>query len=201
MHISKLLTRMTARECAMLSALVCVGLLMWGSYLWRLHDALVPMRLQIESEWSQQEAWLGNALDIEQRLAAELAQIDMDATLDASRLVALMDRLARQRNLTYELSPTSTAEVDVFRRHTLRVGLQNVLLADLIRLERQVRAQYPYVTLEELSMTANRADPRLLRARLIVAAHESRFATARAPIEPVDEENVLADNPNSEEAL
>ncbi len=205
MTLSSVLSRMTPRESTMLSALVCVGLLMWGSYLWRLHDELAPMRQQTESEWRQQEAWLANALDIEQRLEKELAQINMASTLDASRLVALMDRLARQRRLTYELSPVTTTEVDLFRRHTLRVGLQNAGLADLIRLERQIRAHYPYVTLEELSLTANRSDPRWLRARLVVAAYESRFAPPRDPVEievfddSIDDTNALDDALDSEE--
>lgn len=181
MNVTDLLGRMSSRERFMLSILIIVGLLIWASHLWRLHDALSTVRTETESEWEQQEAWLRNALQIEQDLEAEMERIDTAATLDSAGLVAAMDELARARELAYELGTPATSEEDLFRWHTLRVGVRNARLPDLILLDRSLRGRYPYLALEEFTITANRADPRLLGARLTVSAYQSRFATPRPP--------------------
>ncbi len=178
MNMMELLGRMTARERSMLSVLILVGLLMWASHLWRLQDKHSSARSEVELEWEQQEAWLQNALEIEQALENELERIEEASTLDAAELVSVMDQLARERDLTYELSPPYTTEEDLFRWHTLRVGIRNARMVDLILLDRRIRTLFPYVALEELSITANRADPRMLSARLTVSAYQSRLSGA-----------------------
>ena len=183
MNTTDLLGRMSVRERSMLGLLILVGLLIWGSYLWRIHDELSIARAAAELEWEQQEAWLGNAEQIERELAEERERIDEASTLDASGLVATVDALARARELTYELSTPVSTEEELFRWHTLRIGIRNARLPDLIRLDRSIRERYPYVALEELSITANRADPRIVGARLTVSSYQSSLAESTPPPE------------------
>ncbi len=185
MKATDILGRMSARERTMLGALILVGLLIWGSLLWRKHDALSVLQVSAEREWTLQEAWLGNAEQIERDLEAERERIDTASTLSAAGLVETIDALARARDLTYELGVPVTTEGTLLRWHKLRIGIRNARLPDVIRLERGIRARYPYLALDELAITANRADPRLMSVRLSVSAYQSRLSPAAAAPVPV----------------
>ncbi|HAS81549.1 MAG TPA: hypothetical protein DCS43_02430 [Verrucomicrobia bacterium] len=187
MNATDIFSRMSARERTMLGALILVGLLIWGSCLWRMHDALSALQVSAQSEWSQQEAWLANAEQIERELTAERDRIDTASTLDAAGLVEAVDALARARELTYELGAPMTTEDKLLRWHTLRIGIRNARLPDVIRLERGIRARYPYLSLDELSITANRADPRIMSVRLTVSAYQSRLAEPVSVPVPIPE--------------
>lgn len=193
MNATDILGRMSARERTMLGALIVVGLLIWGSGLWRMHDDLSALQASAERELAQQEAWLGNAEQIERELAVERERIDTASSLDSAGVVASVDAMARAHGLTYELGTPVTTEDKLLRWHTLRIGIRNARLPDLIRLDRSIRARYPYLALDELSITANRADPRLMSVRLTVSAYQSRLAEPAASPEPAPDAGNMDD--------
>ena len=187
MSILNLLSRVSARERAMLVALVLVGSMIWLSNLWRNWDRANRKLRKARAELAQQAVWLDNADRFQAELKQSLSKLDPQSTLDASALVALVDGLAREGKLKHELgSPVSEAG-GAFVRHSLRISLQNVPLADLVAFERRVRVHYPYANLEALSLSANKADPRLLNARLTIVSHELRGAGRAAAAEPAEQ--------------
>ncbi len=174
--LTKLIGKLSPRERLMGLLFVVAALLIWGSFLLERRDAV---RLTIDSsrqELAMQRVWLQNSQAIESNLQAALNAIDNDRTLPATELVGLIDRLAREQNLRHELSAPLTDHGDIFSQHSVRVTLRNLTLPQLVRLEQTLHTYYPYISLEQISITANRADPSLLNANLTISAFELRYS-------------------------
>jgi len=166
------LSRISSRERTMLAALVLVGCMIWLSSLLRHWDAVSKEHRKAKLELDKQAVWLGDADRFERELKETLSRLDPKSTLNADALVALIDGMARGGGLNHDLGTPETIEREVFLQHTLRVGIKNAPLARLIDFERGLSTNYPYATLEDFSITANKTDPRLLNARLTVIAYE-----------------------------
>ncbi|MEA2069181.1 MAG: type II secretion system protein GspM [Verrucomicrobiota bacterium] len=172
MNLVGVLSRISTRERTMLAGLVVIGFMIWLSVLWRNWEAVSNQHRKARHELDKQEVWLGNADRFDRELGEILSRLDPKATLNADALVALVDGMARDGGLKHDLGTPGTVERKVFLQHTLRVGIKNVPLTRLIDFERSLRTNHPYATLEDFSITANRADPRLLNARLTVTSYE-----------------------------
>lgn len=170
----KALNKMTLREQVMCLLLVIIGLLIWGSFLLDRYDRVSALIDEKRKELNIQRVWLQNATAIENNLQTALNAIDNGKTLPAPELVGLIDRLAREQNLRHELSAPLTEHGDIFSQHTVRVTLRNLTLAQLVHLEQTLHSHYPYLSLEQISITANRADPSLLNASLTISSFELR---------------------------
>lgn len=166
------LSRISTRELTMLSALVLVGFMIWLSSLWRHWDVAGRQLYKARQELAQQAAWLGDADRFGRELGETLSELDPESTLDAAGLVALIDGAARESGMKYDLGAVATVEQELFLQHTLRVGVKNAPLTRLIAFERNLRTNHPYAALEDFSITANKADPRLLNARLTVTSYQ-----------------------------
>lgn len=170
-----LVGKLSPRERLMGLLFVVAALLIWGSMLLERRDAV---RLEIETsrqELDIQRVWLRNSQAIESNLQTALNAIDNDRTFPATELVGLIDRLAREQELRHELSAPLTEHGDIFSQHSVRITLRNLTLPQLVRLEQTLHSYYPYLSLEQISITANRADPSLLNANMTVSAFELRY--------------------------
>lgn len=165
-----LLSRISSRERLMLAALVLIGSMIWLSGLWRNWESVSVQYRKVKLELDRQSVWLENADRFEQDLEESLAQLDPDKTYNDAELIALIDSLAREHKVSHDLGTPSTIEGEVFHRHTLKVSIKNAPLPTLIAFERSLSSRYPYAALEDFSITANKADPRLLNARLTISA-------------------------------
>jgi hypothetical protein len=167
-----LLSRISSRERMMLAGLVLVGSMIWLSSLWRDWESVSVRYRKVTLELDQQAVWLENADYFEDELSDSLAQLDSNKTYNAAELIALIDSLAREHKVTHDLGIPTTLEGELFLQHTLKVSIKNVPLARLIAFERDLSTRYPYATLEDFSISANKADPRLLNARLTISAYQ-----------------------------
>jgi Tfp pilus assembly protein PilO len=172
MKPADMLARISGREQAMLGALVLVGFMIWGSVLLGKWETLSAKHKQVRREFDKQAIWLADADRFEQQLEERLAALDAAQTYNAEGLVGLVDELARQGGLTHDLGTPTTRAQNVFVKHSLKVGVKNARLEKLINFERALREVYPYVAFEDVSLSANKADPRLLNARLTLASYQ-----------------------------
>ncbi len=191
MNLLGALSRISTRERTMLAALVLVGFMIWLSALWRDWEAVGRRYRKAQQELGKQAAWLGDADRFGREMNETLSLIDPGSALDAAALVALVDGMARGDGLSLDLGTPETIGQELFLQHALRIGVKNAPLPKLIEFERGLRAHYPYAALDDFSITANKADPRLLNARLTVISYEPRNAAPTgepALSDPLNEE-------------
>lgn len=168
----KLLSRISSRERILLAALVLVGSMIWLSSLWRNWESLSVQYRKVKLELDRQSVWLENSDRFEDDLEESLAQLDPEKTYNDAELIALIDSLAREHKVSHDLGTPTTVEGAVFMTHTLKVSIKNAPLPTLIAFERNLSSRYPYAAVEDFSISANKADPRLLNARLTISAYQ-----------------------------
>jgi|GEM_PF-3472537 len=169
-----LLTNISARERILLGAFLIVMLLIWGGSLLDRRETSGEQLREARKEVEQQRIWLESSSLFETQLSETLDGLDPAEMMDGSALSALVDSFARDNELRYELSEPSTTDAGVYSRSSVRVTFRNVPLNTLLRLNLMLSAKRPYLAAEAIALAANRADPRLLNARIDLAAIQVR---------------------------
>lgn len=162
----KLLLKISPRERIMLGALAIVGLLIWGSNLLDRWDTTSQARDAAQREARTQATWLGNEGFLRRQLEQTMERLDASKMLSEAGLIALVDGYARENQIRHELvSPTVTTG-KVYDQTSLRVTLRNVSMEQLLNFHLFILERNPYVSMEAIALLPNRADPRLINARL-----------------------------------
>lgn len=166
----KTLPRMSRREQIMLSALLMVGALIWISSLWDRWDSVHSGLQTAQREASLQQVWLRNEPFLRQQLRQTLETINSSDTLSETALIALVDTYSRQRGLTQEISNPVVTRGEIYSRTELRLTFRNMPMEELVRFHLFLEDRHPYVSLEGIALTPNRADMRLLNVRMRLSA-------------------------------
>lgn len=164
------LLSISGRERLLLGSLLSVCLLLWGSFILRRWTQTSETLSEAKNKAEAQEIWLENEPIIRARLEKAVQNLDSERMLETRELIALVDGYARKHRLRHELSTPTVTSGKLLSRATLRVTLRDTTLEELIRLQLFLADQRPYVALDGIALTANRADPRLLDARLQLTA-------------------------------
>lgn len=165
--------RLSFREKLLLVLFIACGLFIWaGNTLGGLRDTLQQLR-STSTALQDQEFWLGKEKEINSRMAAVLAQLQSDRTFTSAQLVGRIDNIARQgEDLSYEIfSPRTESDAEL-NLHSLRFRVRRAGLADLLALHERLVQEEPYISLENLRITANRQNPEQLDASFIVSSPE-----------------------------
>lgn len=172
MKLKGLLTAMSLRERIMLAAFIIVCLLIWASELLNRWDTVHKDLSGARKELSLQRVWLKNLPQFEAKRDQVLAGMNSGEAYDAGELVALIDSLSREKKLNHTLSTPKTKSGKLFTRNTLSVGLRNINLGQLLALETELRQRHPYIALDEMTVSVNKADQRLLNVRMDISSFE-----------------------------
>jgi hypothetical protein len=162
----QILQSISTRERVMLSAFLFVCLLIWGSSLLSRWDETGDALKDARRSLAEQKIWLDNAPLFQAQLDNALDRLDPAEMLEANELTAFVDSYAREHKLKHELSAPAVKAGEVYSQSSIRVSFRNITLEQLIQFQIAAQAKHPYIAVEALALVANRADPRLLNARL-----------------------------------
>lgn len=162
----KLLLRISPRERAMLGALAVVGMLIWGSNLLDRWGTTAQAREAAVRETRTQTTWLGNEAFLRRQLDRTLERLDPSKMLSEDALIGLVDGYAREQQIQHELVSPSVAAGKIFDQTSLRINLRNVSVEQLLNFHLFILERHPYISMEAIALLPNRADPRLLNARI-----------------------------------
>lgn len=165
------LTR-TVREQVLVLAFV---LLAAGAWLiggvGRVRDRWLEYR-SLRAGQETQAAWLANREAIEQRAAAAVHQLEPAQTLNGTRLVGELNRLATAAGLSAEVSGQRTERTAQFSFHSAQVSFRRADLGALVRFYETLAERSPYVGIEQMTLTNDRGAPGQVNATFRVVAAE-----------------------------
>lgn len=160
------------REKLMLVVFVALGVAMWLSAFsgranraWQAHRAT-------EVELAEQKQWLANREAIESAAVQAVQNLDPARTLDDTRLVGELSALGKEHNLRYTIDTPQTARSGQFAMHTVQINLTRSDWETLQRFYMALSRRSPYIGIEQLALSADRANPAQLNAQLRVASVE-----------------------------
>jgi len=164
--MTRFLQNISIRERVMLGALVVICLLIWASILSSRWEESAETLANARKTVKQQKVWLDSEPLFQAQLDQSLALLDPDAMLDGTALSAYIDSYAREHKLKHEMTTPAIQSSKLYSSASMRVTLRNITLDELIRFQIELDAKRPYIAVEAIALAANRADPRLLNARL-----------------------------------
>lgn len=117
-----------------------------------------------------QELWLGRQAQIEAAAAAAAGNLDPARTYDATRLVGAVNTLATGAGFRPQIDPAQTRRTPQFAYHTIKVTVRRASLAALLGFYDELAKQAPYLSLEQISVQAERGSQGQLTATLQISA-------------------------------
>ena len=152
------------REKLLLLGFALLLMLSWGLGLAGRTRAGWTEWRSLAAERANQEMWLQNQAAIETKAKAAAQRFDPQQTLDATKLVGVLNQLATQAGLAADISAQSTQRTDKFAFNTVQVGFRRADLAALLNFYAEISKRAPYIALEQFSLTIDRATPGQLNA-------------------------------------
>ncbi len=168
-----LFERLSQREKLLISVFLVTALLIWASLTLRGMSRIIR-ELGITGADLQEQAFvLSQQDDINRRMEVALRNLDTEKTFTASQLVGKIDEIARATDgLAYEIFTPRTENDAEFNLHSLRIRFRRASLGELISFNEALRQEEPYITLENLRITANKSNPAELDALFVLSSFE-----------------------------
>ena len=122
---------------------------------------------------NNQQAYLNERSRIEEDARKAVQHLDPARTFDAARLVGELGTIANSAGLTNTSSESPrTDQTSEFAVNSVQFSVRRAELGALLRFYEEVSKRAPYITIEQLTLQADRANPALLNASIRVSSVE-----------------------------
>ncbi|MFP4165939.1 MAG: hypothetical protein ACLFUF_02100 [Opitutales bacterium] len=174
--VKRLYKRFSVREKFLLLFFLVVLLAIWTSSLLARVDDWNQRRQEALVERNTQDQWLERADSYTEQLTEALTRVDPEKTYSGSRLSGRIDNLLRKTELAQsaDIDPVRSREGEIFNDHNLRARLNRIAISDLIALNKLLRQESPYITIQHVRLDANNRNPNQLNVRLEINSFDLR---------------------------
>ena len=165
--IRTLYKTMSLREKSLCLCFLIALLIIWSNnWLSRTLEWNIQRNLSA-TELATQQEWLKRNDAISAGLSNALKRVDPSKTYAAAQLSGQIDGLIRQTGLSNQadIDPVRTREGEIFNDHNLRVRLSRISIAQLIKLNKLLQQESPYINLQSVRIQKNRTKPDQLEVR------------------------------------
>lgn len=168
----KLFHAMSLRERVLLTVFLWFSVLAWLVSAVNAFGTAKRNWAEAGARLESQNEWFDNREEIEAQLNSALQKLDPKKTYTGAQLVGLLDTIARETGVNFDINAPVTKYGNIFNVHTVRVILSKAGIAELIGFDRRIKEHSPYLGLERVQVDANKTDPRLLNSQFIVSSFE-----------------------------
>ncbi|MEO0795336.1 MAG: hypothetical protein AAFX93_09250 [Verrucomicrobiota bacterium] len=172
MNLRRLFNRLTVREKLLMCGFVWVILLICFGFGLKNFRGMASRWSTSGNLLSEQQGFLNLAPEIEVQLQEELEFFNSDRTLDRSALAGRVDSLARQTGVNLVNFKTRSQERDIYDLHIMRLSIRDTSLEKLMAFDAALEKESPYINQVSVSLDANRRNPDLLDATIILNSFE-----------------------------
>lgn len=123
------------------------------------------------NDLSIQRGWLAKKDSVEAEAKRAIAQLDPSRTLDSTRLQSEINTLATGLPNT-QIDPRPSERTDQFAVHSVQFSVRRVDFVSLERFYLELSKRAPYISIEQCSISADRANPSLLTATMQISSVE-----------------------------
>jgi hypothetical protein len=142
------------REKLLLVAFAVLGVSLWFSGFSRRAGAFWSEQRTTTANLAEQKQWLANRAAIDASAQKAAGRLDAARTLDATRLYAEVDKLAREAGLTPGLGEQRDVSGDQFSVHSLLVTVAKVDWEALKKFYLNLQSRSPYISIEQFTLSA-----------------------------------------------
>ncbi len=167
------LARTIREKAILLIFLVLVVAILGSSFLTRAQSYVTVYR-RTGGTLADQSLWLGKRDRIEADAQKAVSRLDPARTLDGTKLLAEVNRIAAAAGLTSNVQADDTRDerTSQFAVHSLRFTVRKADYATLVRFYLELQKQSPYIGIEQFALQAETANPAQLTASLRLSSVE-----------------------------
>ncbi|MFA5264389.1 MAG: hypothetical protein WC378_11225 [Opitutaceae bacterium] len=162
------------REKVILLAFLFLAVAIWASAFSTRAQSFVSVYRRTGGTLAEQGMWLGKRESIEANAKKAISQLDPSLTLDGTKLLAEVNRIAAQAGLTSNVQADDTRDehTSQFVVHSLRFTVRKADYATLVRFYLDLQRRSPYIGIEQFALQAEAANPAQLTASLRLSSVE-----------------------------
>ncbi len=167
------LTR-TLREKALLLTIIGLVLAVWANSFAGRARAFVSTNRSLSAELREQSLWLSRRGQISLDERKAVARLDPTQTLDGTKLLAEVNRMAAEAGFVSNVQVEDVKEerTTQFVVHSLRFTVRKADYPSLIRFYLALQKRSPYIGLEQMTIQAEPANPAQLTALMRLSSVE-----------------------------
>lgn len=121
---------------------------------------------------NDQDIWLKDRQTIDRDYQASLARLNEARLPTRNEFAGQIDTMLRKYQFGFRVDPPQTKAGNTISEHSVNVTIEKANLSPLIEFTSEIKEQFPYVGLEQLTLIPDRRNPALIDARLRLVAIE-----------------------------
>ena len=172
-EVRKLHKKTSTREKFLLLLFVGGIALVWLSYSFSRYNQAYKIHSGNMSQINTYDDILSQKEYVEAQLLEKSSQLDASKTLSSTELTGRITAIVSAMELkSYTINTPQTEEGSLFTFHNVRLTVNKVELAIVLKLSDQLKTLVPYVTLDRVIVTPDRSNPNITTAQFFISSVE-----------------------------
>lgn len=144
----------------------------WITYTFSRYNSGVKLLLGTQNRIESYQMILSQKEVVETQLIEKSSQLDASKTLSSTELVGRISEIIRPMELKYSINSPQTDRGSLFTFHNIRLSVNKAEFEAILRLSDSLKTLVPYVTLDRVTVTADRSNPNLLDVQFYISSVE-----------------------------
>jgi hypothetical protein len=162
----------TRREKILALLFLAVMVVIWFSSVSTRAELVNTQRKTLMATKKVQDQWLENRQTIDADYQSSLTRLTEARLPNRNEFAGQIDAMLRKYQFGFRTDPPQTKVLNTISEHTVNVTIEKADYAALKAFTGEIKDQFPYVALEQLTLNPDRRNPALLDARLRLVAIE-----------------------------
>lgn len=144
----------------------------WFSSLSTRVELVTTQKNSMMDDKETQDQWLESRQTIDADYQSSLTRLTEAHLPTRNEFAGQIDAMLRKYQFGFRTDPPQTKVLNTISEHTVNVTIEKADYAALKKFTGEIKDQFPYVALEQLTLNPDRRDPALIDARLRLVAIE-----------------------------
>ena len=160
------------REKVLALLFLAVIVILWFSNLSTRVESVTMQTKSLMANKKNQGQWLESRQMIDSDYQSSLTLLTEASLPSRNEFAGQIDAMLRKYQFGFRTDPPQTKVLNTISEHTVNVTIEKAGDSTLIEFTGEIKDQFPYVALEQLTLNPDRRNPALLDARLRLVAIE-----------------------------
>ena len=171
--LRKLYKKTSTREKFLLLLFIGAIAVVWFSYSFSRYNNGFKLLFGTQSRIESYEMILSQKDLVEAQLIEKSSELDASKTLSATELLGRISEIVKPMGIeNYTINSPQTQEGTLFTFHNVRLSVNRADKEAILRLSEKLKTLVPYVTLDRITMNADRSNTNLMNVQFFISSLE-----------------------------
>lgn len=176
--LRKLYKKTSTREKFLLLLFIGAIAVVWFSYSFSRYNSGFKLLFGTKSRIESYDMILSQKDLVEAQLIEKSSELDASKTLSSTELLGRISEIVKPMDLNYSINSPQTETGTLFTFHNVRLSLNRADKEAVLRLSEKLKTLVPYVTLDRITMSADRSDTNLMNVQFYISSLEMTISSS-----------------------